>query len=1010
MLAVLALFLSYDSFSQDTLSLQAIDELIQKQEYNEALRALARYQQQKPEDFDAAQKRVRQIMKEREKFNTLAKQLVERMDAVEESAEEADKNDAEKVLIITDMELSESRRSEESVSLTNDARRTLALQYYITRAEDSMKTGSALVSQGERDAALYAQAATVFARCLTLKTAESDVVYDGEYAVPVEYDKKLLATVSAAISAVGNEVDALSSLFAACQNETDAFLRFVQQKDADHALLQLASLEAAFGALARARGVIVKNGETLALCDNRVLTAYPGLVTSYISFALLAVTGDRADAGIVEAIDAFWRSCIEAMQASLSDTIQQFFSAAASQVPVKQGLFASDALPKALTAARDEVAGAHAFSKQALRVQALSLRIKTEEKESPSDFDSSMRYVADYLGSAYTRALTLALDVASQNAADATGEVPSTAGAGLDAAASAGSAEAVPSDEAFLDALLLYKTVYDESCRALTDSRLSSPVDAWKAECALYAALVSETAQECLSRFTADYLSLSQRYATAAAETAERLERAVLAAETLAGFQDDVSTKHYPLVAEKDLATLSNAVSVAQDELSLFVSRLLPAVSAFAADSPFFAHQKTLKETADFLAALKARIALSQEKTVQRAEQAELTCQQGDDFYRQAENALSKSQFDSAVDFLTRARERYSTSLTLSYDEALQDRTDRALLSLDAEITSRQHVAIVAEVRALKTQARRAYYEQDFATAENRLVEASERWAKTSIEEDSEIKDLLTLVNTALSMSSERTIPESAPQYAEMSSLLSLAHLRFNDGEALLSAKKTAEAKKMFDQEQEQIRKVQSRYPLNREASLLSLKITQLLQPDTFEKTFAALVKKALSSSDKKTAYATLTDLYALNPRYPKLASHIENLEYELGIRKRPLDNAAKKKSEALISQAATALKTAKNDETKLRTVLQTVDSALSVDPDNAEAMKLKDSVQSSLGPQVTNILSAEDETVYLIAIQELNKNNIIRSYTMIEQLMQKDNNSSNRKLQQLMKRIKALM
>ena len=90
--------------------------------------------------------------------------------------------------------------------------------------------------------------------------------------------------------------------------------------------------------------------------------------------------------------------------------------------------------------------------------------------------------------------------------------------------------------------------------------------------------------------------------------------------------------------------------------------------------------------------------------------------------------------------------------------------------------------------------------------------------------------------------------------------------------------------------------------------------------------------------------------------------------------------------------------------------MLQTVDSALSVDPDNAEAMKLKDSVQSSLGPQVTNILSAEDETVYLIAIQELNKNNIIRSYTMIEQLMQKDNNSSNRKLQQLMKRIKALM
>ena len=51
-------------------------------------------------------------------------------------------------------------------------------------------------------------------------------------------------------------------------------------------------------------------------------------------------------------------------------------------------------------------------------------------------------------------------------------------------------------------------------------------------------------------------------------------------------------------------------------------------------------------------------------------------------------------------------------------------------------------------------------------------------------------------------------------------------------------------------------------------------------------------------------AYADLLDLQQINPNYKGLASLILNVEYDLGIKQKPIDNSSKIKSSDLQKQA----------------------------------------------------------------------------------------------------------
>ena len=64
-----------------------IDKNISDKEYNDALLLLNDYIQENPEDFDNAQKRVKQIMDVRSRYAELAEEIMEDIEEAEEETE-----------------------------------------------------------------------------------------------------------------------------------------------------------------------------------------------------------------------------------------------------------------------------------------------------------------------------------------------------------------------------------------------------------------------------------------------------------------------------------------------------------------------------------------------------------------------------------------------------------------------------------------------------------------------------------------------------------------------------------------------------------------------------------------------------------------------------------------------------------------------------------------------------------------------------------------------------------
>jgi len=250
--------------------------------------------------------------------------------------------------------------------------------------------------------------------------------------------------------------------------------------------------------------------------------------------------------------------------------------------------------------------------------------------------------------------------------------------------------------------------------------------------------------------------------------------------------------------------------------------------------------------------------------------------------------------------------------------------------------------------------------------------------------------------------------------YPEMSQLLNIANQYYNEGKILLSKGKKAEAQVSFDNALKKLREVQTVYPLNQEASLLTLRINQLVDEKAFNEYFTRKVETAkndyLDKSKQQTVYAELLDLYEINPSYPGLKDFIYNVEIALGIRVKPPDTSALRKSNQLTAQAQQVFDADSRNEISLNSALQLVNQALEVNPDNTEAQILKDRISTSLGGTGTAVLPASAEKQYQQAVQELQKGNILQAYAIVSSLMENKTYSKSAKIIDLMKKVESLL
>ena len=291
------------------------------------------------------------------------------------------------------------------------------------------------------------------------------------------------------------------------------------------------------------------------------------------------------------------------------------------------------------------------------------------------------------------------------------------------------------------------------------------------------------------------------------------------------------------------------------------------------------------------------------------------------------------------------------------------------------------------------TESRLQYYNGNFEQAEELVLQAESRWSTTNVDPNSELMNLKALIGNALSIQTGRTIPETDPLYPEMSQTLLIAHQYFDKGSQNLKKGSRSNGIADLKTAREKIKDVQVLYPLNKEASLLTLRIDQLTDPDSFKIHFAQRFNTArneyTSKKDIYKAYADLKDLYEINPAYPNLKKLIYDIEVDLGIVIPPPDKNKLERSNQLVNEARRLYQTKARDEIALNDALSRLTEALSLNPENTDAMVLADRIKTAMGGQSLVVLTAEKEEMYQQAILELSKGNTITAAAIVGALWQ---------------------
>ena len=988
---VFFLILTFSIFSlpffgqEEELSLQEIDALIKQTDYDKAMAELSAYMKKYPDRLDLAQRRVDAIMRARSYYTRLANELIDVMENEPENAEK-------KLAIIKELESLEKHPTQEHLAFIKQAKSAAEFTYYRAQFRRIMEEG-AKNAQGQK----YADALAVIQSGFYMYR---DEFYDDN---PDQTTRPVTQIVAGIGAACQNYLALRQSVNDACK----AFVQAAESGNVQNAARAKENFFARMEELASVRNRILAAGQRLEGVFAAMKKQNPELTeASYLSFMSRFSLGiaSISDSGLLGAMDFEWKSLLENSKNAVAKAARQKFDDAVKAAPMQKAM----ETPFAPDYARYSEAAS--FAGLGLEVCALDrFRLGRDGKPLQSDatvYMASMRAAQKFSGETKdsvdnldefkaASARLAALDVPQEPLQDAR------------------------NGDAYANGLLGAIAMLDKT-RTKAQSALAQTwfVD-YKNSLEPKASASDGKAFEFRSAldFYQDINSLVQNSSASTSEAAwKKMETHALAlADSIFGNNQNLFEEaeerlqsHYPDQALQKIKQAQETISGDKALLLLSRQRLLDGQMQ---SSP------AVRRTDEALASLD-RWSSDGQSVAARARQEMLMAQsaqsQAEEVLRRAESAFKAENFTKARSDLQRARELYNESLGHQESEALRSSSDKNLATLGQRINDAENKIIVTEVRALKTKAKNEYYAGNFESAESLLNRAQSRWAVTNVEEDEEIKNLTLLVQNALSMKTGREIKPTAPLYPEMSQILSNARQYFDQGAKLIKDGKRDEALPILAEAKKKLQELQLIYPLNQEAALLTLRIDELTDPAQFNETFARRVQAARQNvkvpATQRQAYSDLLDLAEIRPNYPGLKKLIYDVEVEIGVRQKPVDQASLRRSDALAKEARRLYDGARGNEGVLRDALARLDQAIALNPNNEAAITLKDRIQIAVGGKAAVVLSSEDEANYNKAIQELRANNVVGAYTIVERLLQKPENRRSSKILDLQKQVQARM
>ncbi len=447
------------------------------------------------------------------------------------------------------------------------------------------------------------------------------------------------------------------------------------------------------------------------------------------------------------------------------------------------------------------------------------------------------------------------------------------------------------------------------------------------------------------------------------------------------------------------------------------VNRLLTDISGV--DTAIIAERAEIRNSSEVAAAsdhsddLKSRssalLARSDSLITKAREQiftAEKLRQEGERRLEDSRTLTQRAQFAAAKERLEQAAAKFDDSLSYLENPVLRNYRDVEIPRLYSEIQVAENNLVVKQVREYLTQAKSSYSQGAFPVAQSILIKAQSRWADTNVETNPEVEYWLTLTQTALSVTSGRVIASTDPLYVEMNQYLNQARDDFQKAKAAYDSGRTSDADTYFAGAEQSLLYVQQFFPFNEDARVLNLKINQYRDPKQFEEVFGNDFRTARSliSSNPQKAYIDLRDLAAIYPNYPGLKAAITEAEYAAGIKVRPPDPQKLARSTELYKLAYDIV--SRNVRSEFNVALSYLDEAISLNPNNNDAIRLKDRISTDVGGTASAVMSSADQQLYNEAVSEFTAGNYLKALIIVENLLKNPDNQRNPKLIDLKERI----
>ena len=1006
----------------EVMSLFAIEKLIRQTDYSEALKQLNLFIEKKPDYFDNAQRLIKIIMNRRKQYSVLAEK------AIKSSTENPEDHETPAKIILQMRSIEKNPPAE--IKRMIDMLEEMHLFKYYAYLFDTIQEESARLSENGE----------YFAAIDKVRDDGFDIYKDEFYDNQIASENGIVQDYEQVLTRLNNSVDRYkdSSFHKEFDNITTQFIKAVDSSDYPAADSLFPELKRFYEFYMQIRNEIYDCGIEITKLYDQQKQVDPSITdASYLPFMQRFVLGlsTQDNSGILGAVDAKYIKNIELMKSSVERVVKSGSEKYLKALP--EDILSDSVDYAALSNKNEYVSPLERFGGLGKNVNALYALMKIDEVEDDQQiyaphpaYDISLDY--EYYLSEKTAELVV-LTQQYQNERRIQTELLANQNT-MESAALANSlfdsvsrmSEVLGTKNSLLPSYFDWGQAYDESLALYRNSETDYVID-WSNHTKTYEDYLDRIFQESAQVISGSWDIISQSYKADADNYILTLSRSVEAANIFArGFDEPISAQAYDTISSSNAAQLEfvqaaprpvNPVYYYPDLENLLYEHIQTSVVQYSED--LTQKQKVLSDNlnnhedwltnealvqivdsaVEYIQGVKSRLelmsmnaGLAQSENNVKLENARYAKNYADSIIEEATAAYKSGQLDKAEKLLIEASEKYSESLAIADNNGLRNEADSIKLELSTKIMDAKNELVVKQSREFYTQARDALNYDRYDDAETFINSAINKWAETHTEKNPEFEDFLELVNTAVSMKTGRVLLASDPLYSEMSQLLSIAYQYYDEGALCMQKGDKAGAETALNNAIENLNKFKSVYPLNQEASLLLLKIERLRDPARFEEEFAQKVQSAIAQSKNKDtkaqAYNTLTDYYNLNPDYKGLKDIIYNLEIELGMRQKPVDNSAAARSTRLTNQAQTQFNNAGSNTSKLNQALNTVNEALKINPNNTAAQTLKDRISLKLGSSSAIVLSSADQNLLTQAKKAYQGGNIDDANTYMLRLL----------------------